>query len=320
MKSKWSILLEMTVVYRWLFILLLPLYFYAEQHIEQRDINFLFYLFTLLLSALSFRRVWLQAISSGLLSYMGHVSELNLHMFLFHWFSSFVISTLIMTMIEKYLNEKRNTIDLIDTLANSLDSRDEYTAFHSHNVAQYSKRIAEEMKLPQRVCENIYFGGLLHDIGKIGIPENILNKPSKLTEEEYHLIKQHPVTGFNLVKHIDRFKHSGILNMILCHHERYDGIGYPRGLEGKEIPLEARIIAVADTFDAMTSKRIYREQQVNWKDALDEIRQNKGTQFDPHVVNAFLNIAKYESFQLNVNQDNQTSTQKNLNINNRIVS
>ena len=127
----------------------------------------------------------------------------------------------------------------------------------------------------------------MHDIGKIGIPEHILMKNGKLTNEEYEVIKIHPTIGYNMIKHVADFHKNGILDMVLYHHERYDGKGYPAGLKGNQIPLYARIAAVADTFDAMTTERVYREE-LSLDYTLNEIRKNKGTQFDPDIVDLFL--------------------------------
>ncbi len=296
MKSRWSILLETKNVYRLLFLFVLPLFFLAERYRTFEEFTILLYLFVTLLSALSFRRIWIQVMSSGFITYFSHyhLIDYKLLIFFFHWLSTFAMCSFILILIEKYLDEKKNMVDLIHSLANSLDSRDKNTALHSSNVAEYSRKIAEEMKLSKRKCENIYFGGLLHDIGKIGVPEDVLNKPMSLTNSEYELIKQHPVTGYNLVKHIKRFKDQGILDMILYHHERFDGKGYPSGLKGEEIPLEARIIGVADAFDAMTSKRIYQNTEANWKEALAEMERHKGTQFDPKVVTVFVKLFRNE--------------------------
>jgi HD-GYP domain-containing protein (c-di-GMP phosphodiesterase class II) len=305
LKSIWSSLLEKTLFFRWLLLIMIPSYLYCEHYLPQSEITFLCYLLTIAIGALAFRKMVIHLLYSGLLSGYGELNheKFNLHMFLFHWFTAFIICTVLVLVIEKYFNEKRNNIDLITTLAKSLDSRDHYTAFHSQNVAYYSKKIAEEMKLPKSVCENIYYGGLLHDIGKIGVPETILNKPSRLTDEEFKHIKAHPEAGFQLVKHIKRFEQSGILHMILYHHERYDGKGYPHGLKRMEIPLEARIMAVADSFDAMTSRRVYRKHLVKLEDAVEEIRKNKGTQFDPEVVTAFLQSVKKQGFDLKNDQE-----------------
>ncbi|CAM4397674.1 HD-GYP domain-containing protein (c-di-GMP phosphodiesterase class II) [Paenibacillus endophyticus] len=209
----------------------------------------------------------------------------------------FLTSTSISFMILFYMKQKQNTLQLTFTLAKALDSRDHYTADHSDNVAYYSKRIAEEMNLSKLACERIFIGGILHDIGKIGVPEHILMKPSRLTEEEFTIIKAHPLTGYDMLSHISNFKRSGILDMILHHHERFDGFGYPSGIAENRIPLAARIMAVADTFDAMTSKRVYRgELDIGY--AIAEIQKNAGTQFDPQVVHAFINIWNREGTKL----------------------
>ncbi len=293
MQSTWSIWLEKTNIYRLLLVLSIIIFFYVNKQITERDFILLYNIGMLVLSALSFRKLWIQAVSSGFLAFFGgfHAPVFHIHMMLFQWFWSFGMAAFFMTLIEKYINEKRNTLDLITSLAKTLDSRDPYTAFHSQNVATYSKGIAEEMNLDKNICKNIYIGGLLHDIGKIGIPENILNKSTKLSSEEFDLIKQHPVIGHSLVKHIKGFEQNKILQMILYHHERYDGKGYPFGLKGEEIPIEARIMAVADTFDAMTSHRVYRSPRT-LEETLNELQNNKGTQFDPQIVEAFIKMIK----------------------------
>ncbi|WP_223282857.1 HD-GYP domain-containing protein [Neobacillus kokaensis] len=184
--------------------------------------------------------------------------------------------------------EKQN-LELTEALSNALDYRDTYTQHHSENVAKYAIEIAKKMKLPKNVCEDIYLGGLLHDIGKIGIPEDILKKPGKLTKRELEVIKTHPTIGYEMIKHVSSFNRNGVLDIVLYHHERYDGKGYPKGLKGDNIPLVARIVGIADTFDAMTSNRIYKSQ-VNVEYALNEIRSNKGKQFDPELVDIFLSL------------------------------
>ncbi|WP_237163456.1 HD-GYP domain-containing protein [Paenibacillus sp. BIHB 4019] len=205
----------------------------------------------------------------------------------------FLTSSSISFMILYYNRQKQNMLQLTFTLAKALDSRDHYTADHSDNVAYYSKKIAEEMKMSKLACERIYIGGILHDIGKIGVPEHILLKPSRLTDGEFEIIKEHPNTGYEMLSHISHLKRSGILDMILHHHERFDGRGYPSRIGQSEIPIAARIMAVADTFDAMTSKRVYRGE-LDVEFAIEEIRKNAGTQFDPDVVEAFMNIWKRE--------------------------
>lgn len=226
----------------------------------------------------------------------------GLIVFLSHWFTYFLMANITAALTLKYLKAKEASLELIFALAKSLDSRDAYTAFHSENVARYGLTIAQKMNLSKRQCEAIYIGGLLHDIGKIGIPEHILTKNSRLTESEYQSIKQHPVIGYEMLKHIKDFKENGVLDMILYHHERYDGNGYPKGLKGSEIPLAARILTVADSFDAMTSLRSYREDH-EFSFAVNEIRKNKGTQFDVTVADVFLEILEKEGASILLERD-----------------
>lgn len=196
-------------------------------------------------------------------------------------------------VIKKYYEIKHHQTELVFTLAKSLDSRDSYTANHSEKAADYALKIAREMELPKKQCEAIYIGGLLHDIGKIGVPEVVLLKPSRLTDDEFEFIKLHPTIGYETLKHISDFKRNGVLDMVLYHHERYDGNGYPHGLKKEEIPLAARILAVADSFDAMTTKRVYKPiMDLNY--AMGEIEKNIGSQFDPQAAKAFLAILERE--------------------------
>lgn len=197
-----------------------------------------------------------------------------------------LISVGLMSRVQRVLEDN---LALTKVLSNALDSRNSYTMHHSKNVAKYAMEIAEEMNLPPSLCHVIHIGGLLHDIGKIGIPESILTKPGNLTKEEYELIKSHPIKGYEIIKHVKQYKNNGILDIVLHHHERFDGKGYPKGLKGEEIPLVARIVAVADSFDAMSSQRVYR-QELQLDHILEEIKCNKGKQFDPIVVDAFLSL------------------------------
>lgn len=128
---------------------------------------------------------------------------------------------------------------------------------------------------------------------KSGFPEHILMKTGRLTEDEYEIIKSHTTIGYEMIKHIGDFHHNGVLDIVLYHHERYDGKGYPTGLKDRQIPLFARIVAVADTFDAMTTKRVYRDE-IELESTLNEIRKNKGTQFDPEIVDIFLSLFVYQ--------------------------
>ncbi|WP_243428143.1 HD-GYP domain-containing protein [Clostridium rhizosphaerae] len=134
-------------------------------------------------------------------------------------------------------------MNFVKTLAKTLESKDSYTASHSLNVVRYSKIIAERLHYSKKDCDTIFIGALLHDIGKIGIKDSILNKPARLTAEEYTSIKQHPVIGYDMLKLIESFEQNKTLEMVLFHHERYDGKGYPYGLKGNEIPEAAAIIS-----------------------------------------------------------------------------
>ncbi|KGR74288.1 HD-GYP domain-containing protein [Ureibacillus sinduriensis] len=220
-------------------------------------------------------------------------SNSNLGIFLIHLIT-YLLITLISAGLMKYAQKvEADNLELTVALSNTLDSRDHYTLHHSENVAIYSVQIAEKMKLSKVNCEIIRKGALLHDIGKIGIPEHILGKEGKLTEDEYTIIKSHPTLGHNMLKHIGDFHKNGVLDIVLYHHERFDGKGYPSGLKGQQIPLFARIVAIADTYDAITTKRVYREGY-DLEYALEEIRKNKGLQFDPEIVDVFLSLFEQE--------------------------
>jgi putative nucleotidyltransferase with HDIG domain len=172
----------------------------------------------------------------------------------------------------------------LTSMSLTLDARDTYTQGHSKRVAQLAENIAHEMKLPADEIEQIVRGALLHDIGKIGISDEILHKPGRLNANEWILMRQHPEIGYEMLQSIP-FLHSA-LDAVLYHHERFDGTGYPKGLKGTIIPLPARILAVADAYDAMTSNRPYRSGMPG-TDALNQIYILSGFQFDPVVVNAF---------------------------------
>jgi len=184
-------------------------------------------------------------------------------------------------------------ISSIKALANAIDARDPYTRGHSERVTEYSVAMAEEMDLNREEIERIRYAALLHDIGKINIPDHILNKPGKLTDEEFGLMKKHPVFGAQIMGPVKAFQK--ILPYMFHHHERFAAKGYPYGIKGEEIPLPARIIAVADSFDAMTSDRPYRKA-LSLEAALKELKDNSGTQFDPDVVKAFIKLIDLRKF------------------------
>lgn len=181
------------------------------------------------------------------------------------------------------------TVETLNVLADIVDKRDTYTYSHSLRVAEYSKKIALELKLPSSQIYEIEMAGRVHDVGKISIESHILKKPDHLTKEEFDVIKKHPLTGFSLLKNLKPYSNG--VKYVLYHHERIDGKGYPEGIYGNDIPLGAKILAVADCYDAMTSDRPYRKalsREVSVKELID----HSGTQFDPIVVKAFINVLR----------------------------
>lgn len=188
-------------------------------------------------------------------------------------------------LTEVYEHVQEVYIRVIRTLVSAIEAKDAYTSSHSENVAKYSVIIAKEMGLSQAQIELIEKAAYLHDIGKIGIYDSVLNKPGKLTDEEFELVRQHPLKAKEILEPLDFLEVA--IELIMQHHERYDGKGYPNGLKGEEISLGARIMGVADAYDAMVSGRQYRKRAFSNDDALIEIQRNKGTQFDPKVVEAF---------------------------------
>lgn len=187
---------------------------------------------------------------------------------------------------------ERFIIAVLD-FAEAVDLRFSGSARHSETVGRYSEMMARELGLPERRVSRIRLAGILHDIGKAGVPNSILHKPGPLTEEEYEIIKRHPELGAQMIEHISL---SDVREWVAAHHERPDGLGYPRGLSGSAIPLEARIVAVADAYEAMTSDRPYRDS-IGYEAALAELRRHAGTQFDAVVVNALIDALEREATQ-----------------------
>ncbi len=187
------------------------------------------------------------------------------------------------------------TLQMIQAMSTMIEAKDEYTSGHSHRVAEYSGLIAKELGWNEKDAENIKNAAYLHDIGKIGIPDTILNKPTKLLDAEYEIIKKHPVMGSDILKNITLIEHAD--DVARYHHERYDGHGYPEGLAGEEIPIQARIVSIADSYDAMNSRRIYRKA-LSEHVIRKEISENRGRQFDPVVTDAFLRLMDEKRLQI----------------------
>ena len=194
-------------------------------------------------------------------------------------------------VLEQSRKIQSSFIKSIEALARTLEAKDPETRDHSLRVTEYSVRTAEEMGLSPAEVENIRVAAALHDIGKIGISDTILDKDESLRQEEMEHIHRHPLIAAQILGPIDELKE--IIELIKYHHENYDGTGYPEGLSGEDIPLGSRIIAVADAFDAITSTRPYRKAKTELF-AVEEIKQNAGRQFDPDVITAFLRAMGYQ--------------------------
>ena len=179
------------------------------------------------------------------------------------------------------------TKELVSSMVKLLEVYDKYTSGHSENVAELAVEIAQEMNLAEEQINSVYWAGMVHDIGKLLVPLEILNKPGQLTDEEYEIIKNHPQWGYEALEKSKSLQK--IAEYVLHHHERWDGSGYPEGRKGEEIPLIAQILGVADAWDAMTSTRSYRSA-LSEAEAVQELKENKGTQFAPQVVEAFLQV------------------------------
>ena len=175
--------------------------------------------------------------------------------------------------------------ETILSIARTVDAKDSNTSEHSFRVSQYSLAIAKRLGYSEEKCENLRQMALLHDIGKIGISDAILNKPGKLTDEEYEIMKTHVIRGGEILKDFTMIDNVSV--GALYHHEKYDGSGYCHGLKGEQIPLDARIIGIADAFDAMTANRVYRKQ-LDLDFVIAEIKRCSGTQFDPKLVDILL--------------------------------
>lgn len=188
---------------------------------------------------------------------------------------------------DTYEQLEKSYMESIEVLRQTVDAKDPYTRGHSDRVSEYSVLIGKYMGLDEESIKTLRVGGLFHDIGKIGVPDHILLKPGKLTDDEYSEIKNHPSIGAHILSTATIF--SNLIPIVKHHHERYDGRGYPSRLAGNAIPFLARIAAVADTYDAMTSKRPYRDA-LPLDVVIEEIRKNSGTQFDPEIAHVFLDL------------------------------
>ena len=209
------------------------------------------------------------------------------------WLIALIIYIITSVQIRKYneRHERDNKIirESIETFTGFIDAKDPYTNGHSKRVAEYTRMIAKECGYTGEELDRIYYTALLHDCGKIGVPDSILGKPGKLTNEEFEIIKSHAVRGGEILSSFKSLEDAD--EGALYHHERYDGKGYPEGRAGEDIPLIARMICVADSFDAMNTNRVYRKMLTKER-ILSELENNKGLQFDPKMADIMLGLLK----------------------------
>lgn len=207
------------------------------------------------------------------------------------WFGTRYRTTKTMAIQQERLSLALKQVSMgnetIMAIARTVDAKDALTSRHSQRVSEYSVKIARKYGFSDKELDNLRKAALLHDLGKIGIPDAILNKPDRLTQEEYETMKKHVTLGAEILKDFTLVEHAA--EGALYHHERYDGSGYPEGLKGSEIPLYGRIIAIADAFDAMTANRVYRKR-MPFEKVLSELRSGRGTQFDPELLDMFLEL------------------------------
>ncbi len=190
-----------------------------------------------------------------------------------------------------YIDMKKIYVDTVKALCQAVEAKDPYTEGHSRRTCELSLKLGERLGLSGKRLEDLRIAAMLHDIGKIGIDERILNKPGALTPEEYDKIKEHPAIGANIIKEINFLK--DVANIILSHHERYDGSGYPNGKKYDEIPIESSIICIVDVFDALTSDRPYRKA-MTFEKSIEIIKEQTGVFFNPKITNEFLKMIREE--------------------------
>lgn len=210
----------------------------------------------------------------------------------FYYADSYKKNTMYTEVLEnKNMELASITLQTIETLSSAIDAKDHYTEGHSQRVSEYAVEIAREMGIEGDELNFIKYSALLHDVGKISVPDSVLNKPAKLNEKEFSEMKGHTTSGGNILGMISTIP--GISNSAMYHHERFDGKGYPHGLSGNKIPKSARIIALADAYDAMTSDRVYRNR-LDEEKVLNEIKNGAGSQWDPEVVDAFFSYLNHK--------------------------
>ena len=194
------------------------------------------------------------------------------------------------------------SLQLMQMLSTTIEAKDEYTKGHSHRVAEYSVLIARELGWNEKELSNLKNAAHLHDIGKIAIPDTILNKPSKLSEEEFSIIKEHTIIGANILKNISLIDH--VQEIVRNHHERYDGKGYPDGLKGEEIPISAQVVSLADVYDALVSDRVYKKAYSHEK-AMEMILNGECGMFNPLLLECLVEIQDKVRKELDIKDVNE---------------
>jgi putative nucleotidyltransferase with HDIG domain len=203
---------------------------------------------------------------------------------------------LLVSLEESQRARERSYVEAVGAVVTAADARDHETTGHSFRVALYAMALARSLGLPADQLKAVEWGALLHDVGKMAVPDGVLRKPGPLTANEWHVMKQHPTWGFDMLADVS-FLQPAAIDIVYSHHERWDGQGYPRGLAGEQIPLVARVFAVADTYDAITSDRPYRRARGHAA-AMAEMRRVAGQQLDPQIVAAFGELSELELRQL----------------------
>ncbi|MDO4501248.1 MAG: HD-GYP domain-containing protein [Erysipelotrichaceae bacterium] len=293
--------------YRIIIMMAILAYMFTDIYVRHKSLGaYMVFLFLLQITPAYKKEVnWLQFALFGLVTVLEYVIFVSKTLStVFNTLAIFLCFAITTSYLRKYYIKQlenqlkaeenfrlyRNLIGhTISSLSEAVEAKDLYTKGHSQRVAVYSAKLAEKMGYSKEESDKVYFIALMHDIGKIGVPGEVINKKERLNDEEFNLIKQHPATGFEILKQIVEFP--SISEGARWHHERYDGKGYPDGLKGEEIPESARIIAVADAYDAMTSNRSYRKA-MSQEEVIKQIENNIGTQFDPDIARLMLELIK----------------------------
>jgi putative nucleotidyltransferase with HDIG domain len=291
---------------------------------ENNDMGNIAEVFFILFSPIFVNKRFFFLVSAGtIIKYLlGVIITNNLELFLAIIISIVCIlaAFIILNSFRGYVNAIKNSYDaqlegIVKGVVATLELKDPYTRGHSDRVAKYSLLLAEQLnQFSEEELKYFYYSCLLHDVGKINIPDHILMKPGKLTNEEYEIIKTHPTVGAEILQGIEGIE--ACIDVIKSHHERWDGKGYPEGLEKENIPLLARITAIADAFDAMTSTRSYRAA-LSFEEAYNRIIEGKATQFDPNLVDVFENVyIEWQKYSVEVSSnfivDFNTKTDKTI--------